>query len=117
MRFGFDGRERLVKTLDAIDRELGAGPFHYRYSGMPAEEGCFLACSFWMVAARAQLGFRAEARASFDRLTAALSQGHGVLAEMVDPTTGDFLGNLPQGLSHLAHLMALSVLDDAEGHD
>ena len=57
VRFGFDGRERLLLTLDAIDRELGAGPFHYRYTGMHAEEGCFLACSFWMVSARAQLGF------------------------------------------------------------
>ncbi|MGI4778556.1 MAG: glycoside hydrolase family 15 protein [Janthinobacterium lividum] len=110
VRFGFDGPERLAKTLDAIDRELGAGPFHYRYTGMHEEEGCFLACSFWMVAARAQLGQRDEARRRFDRLTAALSQGHGVLAEMVDPATGAFLGNLPQGLSHLAHLMALSVL-------
>ena len=112
VRFGFDGRERLLLTLDAIDRELGAGPFHYRYTGMHAEEGCFLACSFWMVSARAQLGFVAEARERFDRLTAALSQGHGVLSEMVDPGTGDFLGNLPQGLSHLSHLMALSVLND-----
>ncbi len=112
VRFGFDGRERLVLTLDAIDRELGAGPFHYRYTGMQAEEGCFLACSFWMVSARAQLGFYAEARERYDRLAAALSQGHGVLAEMVDPKTGDFLGNLPQGLSHLSHLMALSVLND-----
>ncbi len=113
VRFGFDGRERLLKTLDAIDRELGAGPFHYRYTGMQAEEGCFLACSFWMAGARAQLGFRAEARERFDLLTAALSQGHGVLAEMVDPGTGAFLGNLPQGLSHLSHLMALSVLNEA----
>ena len=112
VRFGFDGRERLEHTLDAIDRELGTGPFHYRYSGMDQEEGCFLACSFWMVAARAQLGHRADARARYDRLTAALSQGHGVLAEMVDPATGAFLGNLPQGLSHLAHLMALSVLNE-----
>ncbi|RZL56206.1 MAG: glycoside hydrolase family 15 protein [Variovorax sp.] len=115
VRFGFDGRERLVKTLEAIDRELGAGPFHYRYTGMDEEEGCFLACSFWMVGAWSQLGFRAQARERFDRLTAALSKGHGVLSEMVDPETGDFLGNLPQGLSHLAHLMALAVLDEEAG--
>jgi GH15 family glucan-1,4-alpha-glucosidase len=112
VRFGFDGRERLAQTLDAIDRELGDGPFHYRYSGMREQEGSFLACSFWMVAARAQLGQRQEARVRFDRLTAALSHGNGVLSEMIDPATGAFLGNLPQGLSHLAHLMALSVLNE-----
>ncbi|WP_426254867.1 glycoside hydrolase family 15 protein [Sphingomonas sp. DC2300-3] len=117
VRFGFDGKERLRLTLDAIDRELGAGPFHYRYTGMPREEGCFLACSFWMVEARALLGQRDQARAMLDELTAALSHGHGILAEMVDPDTGAFLGNLPQGLSHLAHLMALSVLNDEAACD
>lgn len=115
VRFGFEGHERLTKTLDAIDRELGAGPFHFRYSGMREEEGCFLACSFWMVAARAQLGQVRDARERFDRLTAALSHGQGVLTEMIDPADGEFLGNLPQGLSHLAHLLAMSTLDAQPG--
>jgi GH15 family glucan-1,4-alpha-glucosidase len=114
VRFGFDGRERLKLTLDAIDRELGAGAFHYRYSGMDKEEGCFIACSFWMVEALAELGHRDEARTRLKRITAALSHGNGILSEMIDPGTGAFLGNLPQGLSHLAHVMALAALD---GHD
>ena len=111
VRFGFDGRERLMKTLDAIDMELGEGPFHYRYSGMREQEGCFLACSYWVLAARAQLGQRQDARTRFDRLTDALSHGHGVLPEMIDPSDGAFLSNLPQGLSHLAHLVSLSELN------
>ncbi len=112
VRFGFDGAERLRSTLDAIDRELGAGPLHYRYSGVDREEGCFLACSLWMVEARAALGQKDEARVALKGLEQALARGHGILAEMVDPETGGFLGNLPQGLSHLAHIMALSVLND-----
>ncbi len=113
VRFGFDGRERLASTLDALDRELGEGDFHYRYTGMQGEEGCFIACSFWIAAARAQLGQREAARRRLDALAVALSPGHGVLPEMIDPATGEFLGNLPQGLSHLSHLMALSTVDAA----
>lgn len=111
VRFGFDGHDRLLATMDAIDCELGSGPFHYRYTGMDKEEGCFFACSFWMVEARAELGQWPEARQRFDKLNNALSHGHGILAEMIDPSSGAFLGNLPQGLSHLAQAMAPSVPD------
>lgn len=110
VRFGFDGREKLERTLDAIDAELGAGPYHYRYSGVDAEEGCFLACTFWMIEARAALGQRVRAEAAFRAITTALDRGVGIMTEMADPRTGAFLGNLPQGLSHLAHVMALDVL-------
>ena len=110
VRFGFDGRERLEATLDAIDRELGAGPYHYRYSDVSSEEGCFLACTFWMIEARALLGQRDRAEAALAAITKALDRGVGIMTEMADPKTGMFLGNLPQGLSHLAHVMALDVL-------
>ncbi|WP_260929251.1 glycoside hydrolase family 15 protein [Novosphingobium sp. 9] len=117
VRFGFDGHERLRLTMEAIDRTLGADAFHYRYSGMDQEEGCFLACSFWMVEAWALLGERAKARERMDALTRSLAHGCGILPEMIDPVSGDFLGNLPQGLSHLAHLTALATLDRAEDCD
>lgn len=110
VRFGFDGEDRLRRTLTAIDRELGCGPYHYRYSGAEKEEGCFLACSFWMVEAWALLGEREKAEAALDRLVAALGRGVGVWTEMADPETGAFLGNMPQGLTHLAHIMALDAL-------
>ena len=114
VRFGFDGRDKLEKTLDAIDAELGAGPYHYRYSGVAEEEGCFLACTFWMIEARASLGQRTRAEAAFRAITAALNRGVGIMTEMADPATGAFLGNLPQGLSHLAHVMALDVLSQED---
>jgi len=110
VRFGFDGRDRLRATLEAIDRELGKGPFHYRYSGAEKEEGCFLACSYWMVEAWAILGQAGEARQRLTGLDRALEHGAGVLSEMIDPATGAYLGNMPQGLSHLAHIMAMSTL-------
>ncbi|MBC8129339.1 MAG: glycoside hydrolase family 15 protein [Rhizobiaceae bacterium] len=111
VRFGFDGRERLASTIDAIDRELGAGPFHYRYGGVSSEEGCFLACSFWIVEAKALLGRKGEAKSAFDALIGALGQS-GIYPEMVDHETGEWLGNLPQGLTHLALIQAASALRD-----
>lgn len=77
---------------------------------MDKDEGCFLACSFWMVEAWALLGEREEARSRMDRLKTSLAPSHGILAEMIDPKSGAFLGDMPQGLSHLAHIMAAAVL-------
>lgn len=110
--FGFDGEDRLRRTLDAIDRELGEGAFHYRYTDARGEEGCFLACTFWMAEAWHILGENERARRTLERALDALKGGCGVLPEMVDPATLAFLGNLPQGLSHLALIHALVTLSD-----
>lgn len=110
MRFRFDDGERVCKTLDAIQRELGRGPYHYRYSGVEDEEGCFLACTFWYAEARALLGDTAAATATLDQVVAALDRGVGIYPEMAAPDTGDYLGNMPQGLTHLAVIQALTSL-------
>lgn len=113
VRFGFDGADRLRRTLEAIDRELGCGPYHYRYSGAAEEEGCFLACTFWMAEARAALGEIDTAETIVADLVAALDRGVGVWTEMANPQTGAFLGNMPQGLTHLAHVLALDAIGTA----
>ncbi|MDF2640438.1 MAG: hypothetical protein K0R64_3422 [Novosphingobium lindaniclasticum] len=114
VRFRFDGQERLARTIAAIDRELAAGPLHYRYSGADQEEGCFLACSFWMVEAKAILGQRQAAESAFDELVRILSVGDGVYPEMMDPQSGEYLGNIPQGLTHLAAVHAIMTLEEVE---
>ncbi len=91
----------MSRTLDALRAELGTGPYLHRYSGADGEEGAFLACSFWMVSALALCGRRDEACALMDELVTAANDV-GLLAEMIDPGSGDHLGNLPQSLSHLA---------------
>jgi GH15 family glucan-1,4-alpha-glucosidase len=102
---GFDRGERMSSTLDALRRELGQGPHLYRYSGAEKEEGMFLACSYWMVSALQLVGRTDEARSLMEELMGTPNDV-GLLAEMVEPGTGAFLGNLPQGLSHLALLNA-----------
>jgi GH15 family glucan-1,4-alpha-glucosidase len=110
VRFGFPQAQRLAKTLSAIDEALGCGPFHYRYSGMDQEEGCFLACTFWMVEAHASQGRTDQARQAFTEAVKGLGQGVGIYSEMVDPHSRAYLGNLPQGLTHLALLGAARAL-------
>ncbi len=102
---GFDRGERMSSTLDAVRRELGEGPHLYRYSGAAEEEGLFVACSYWMVSALQLVGRESEARALMEELMSTPNDV-GLLAEMVEPGSGAFLGNLPQGLSHLALLNA-----------
>ncbi len=74
-----------------------------------------MACTFWLVEAYATLGRRSKAVTLMNGALAALPDG-GILSEMIDPATGDFLGNLPQGLSHLALIhAALSLEPDGPG--
>ncbi len=114
-RFGFPREDRLDLTRAAIQRELCRGPLVYRYSGAEHEEGAFLACSFWLVEAFAFLGHTEQARQTMDELLALVgTRNLGLLNEMADPDSGTLLGNLPQGLSHLALIHAALALTDAE---
>lgn len=98
---GFDTGPRMSATIDALRAELGTGPLLHRYTGADKEEGAFVACSFWVVSALHLVGRTEEARDLMAELVP-LANDVGVLAEMIDPADGSFLGNLPQGLSHLA---------------
>ena len=111
-RTGFDRGERLAGTVRAIRRELARGPLVYRYTGMEQEEGCFLACTFWLVSALTALGELDEARRLMDDAVA-LANDVGLLSEEMDPVSGAFLGNTPQALSHLALINAATGLAGA----
>jgi GH15 family glucan-1,4-alpha-glucosidase len=78
---------RVRGTLRAIeDRLLIDGEFVLRYEpdnpadGLPAGEGAFLACSFWLVDNYVLQGRYAEARRLFDRLLSHCNDV-GLLAE------------------------------------
>ncbi len=113
-RTGFDTGWRLASTIDAVLAELGEGPCVYRYSGMPEQEGAFVACSFWTIDALARTGRLEEARELMGQAVA-LANDVGLLSEQVDPRSGAFLGNVPQALSHLALINAATTLNGMAG--
>jgi GH15 family glucan-1,4-alpha-glucosidase len=99
------GDERVVATINAIERELLREGLVLRYrtqgqDGLPPGEGVFLACSFWLADCYALMGRSEDAEALFERLLA-LRNDVGLLAEEYDPRARRQLGNFPQAFSHV----------------
>ena len=98
---------RMIATVEAIEQDLSWNGLVRRYDtatnddGLPPGEGAFLACSFWLVDAYTLMGRHDEAQALFERLLS-FTNDVGLLPEEIDPRSGAFLGNFPQGLSHLS---------------
>jgi GH15 family glucan-1,4-alpha-glucosidase len=113
--------ERMVGTVEAIQRELTVDGFVRRYGeeaadvdGLPGGEGVFLACSFWLADVLALQGRRAEARQLFERLLE-LRNDVGLFAEEYDPFAKRQLGNFPQALTHLALVNTAFILEEGRG--
>nr|WP_318381829.1 glycoside hydrolase family 15 protein [uncultured Enterobacter sp.] len=104
---------RMKSTFDALVDELGHGtPMLYRYSDVEQEESTFVACAFWLVEAWARLGETDKASAFMDHILDCLCDKGNVetFNEMFDVRTGEWRGNVPQGLSHLSLICAADAL-------
>jgi GH15 family glucan-1,4-alpha-glucosidase len=97
---------RVVSTVRAIQRELTSsdGELVFRYrspDGLEGEEGAFSICTFWLAEALLRIGDRPQAERLFRRMLKHANHV-GLYSEEIDPESGEFLGNFPQGFTHLA---------------
>ncbi len=98
----------FVATVEAIEQELMTPEgLVMRYDtakvadGLPAGEGAFLPCSFWLANAYVLLGRIDDATALFERLLT-LRNDLGLMSEEYDTKLGRMCGNFPQAFSHVA---------------
>ncbi len=106
------GDPRYAGTVAAVERELKRGDFVYRYTapddfGVPAN--AFIVCTFWYIDAITRLGRRDEARALFETMLSRRNR-LGLLAEHIDPATGELWGNFPQTYSMVGMIKSATRL-------
>jgi alpha,alpha-trehalase len=107
---------RVVSTIDRIQRDLTQNGLVYRYrneDGLQGGEGAFLICTFWLIDVLALAGRMDEARRMYDHVLG-FANDVGLFSEEIDTETGMFLGNFPQGFTHLA--LIRTAVDLAHGH-
>ncbi len=111
---------RVLSTAELIaERLTDDRGLVYRYQadagvdGLSGGEGTFLLCTFWLARVLAMAGRAREAREVFERAVGYVSD-LGLLAEEVDPATGDQLGNFPQAFSHIGLINAAWSIHQAE---
>ena len=111
---------RIAGTVSAIERTLMHDGYVARYQtsatgdvdGLPAGEGAFLPCSFWMADCYELLGRHDDARMLLERLIG-LSNDVGLLAEEYDPAGKRQLGNFPQAFTHVCLVNTAAHLSQA----
>jgi GH15 family glucan-1,4-alpha-glucosidase len=110
---------RILATIDAVaDRLTDDRGLVYRYrveggvDGLEGEEGTFLLCTFWLAQALALSGQVDRACDVFERAVSFVNDV-GLLAEEVDPRTGELLGNFPQAFSHIGLVNAAWAISQA----
>jgi GH15 family glucan-1,4-alpha-glucosidase len=97
---------RIRGTVRCIEEHLVADGLVLRYDsaltddGLPAGEGTFLACTFWLADNYALQGRCDDAATLLERVVA-LGNDVGLLSEEYDTERARLVGNFPQAFSHV----------------
>jgi GH15 family glucan-1,4-alpha-glucosidase len=111
---------RVQGTVAAIERELVVDGLVMRYrshhgiDGMPAGEGVFLPCSFWLADNYHLQGRDEEAEALYERLLS-LRNDVGLISEEYDVKEKRMLGNFPQAFTHVGVVNTARNLSTRQG--
>jgi GH15 family glucan-1,4-alpha-glucosidase len=109
---------RVLRTISAVERGLGRGPFLRRYEGddgLLGPEGSFLLCSFWLVESLARCGQMDRALANW-RALLDVAGPLLIYSEQFDPESHRPLGNYPQAFTHIGVLRAALALGLVGSH-
>lgn len=104
--------KRFAGTVAAVAKELKRNDYIFRYviaDDFGAPDHAFTICTFWYIKAIAALGRREEARDLFENLLGR-SNHLGLLAEHIDPKTGEMWGNFPQTYSMVGIILSAMKL-------
>jgi GH15 family glucan-1,4-alpha-glucosidase len=114
--FGYGEPMRARATIDAIRDDLAQGPLVMRYRAPDGvtREGAFVSCSFWLTEALARIGRRDDAARLFEQVMG-LANDVGLYSEEIDRASSAFLGNFPQGLTHLSLISAAAAILRPDG--
>jgi GH15 family glucan-1,4-alpha-glucosidase len=108
--------QRMKATIDAtaarLTDERGLAYLYLAHDGLADEEGTFLLCTFWLAQAVALAGELDQATSTFDRAASAINDV-GLLAEEIEATSGEMIGNFPQAFSHIGLINAAWAIAEA----
>jgi GH15 family glucan-1,4-alpha-glucosidase len=114
---------RMIGTVQAIEHDLLQDGFLQRYpvdqcledvDGLPAGEGVFLPCTFWLADNYALQGRAREAHDVFARLLS-VRNDLGLLSEEYDIGNRRLVGNFPQAFSHVSLVNTAKNLSHTDG--
>jgi GH15 family glucan-1,4-alpha-glucosidase len=107
---------RMRQTQRRVEERLSAGPglLYRNEDSLPAGEGAFAMCGFWMAELLARGGASLkDARRMFEQALA-YANDVDLFAEEIDPRSGDALGNFPQAFTHVGLINAALALAERE---